>query len=158
MTNRRLTAAIGEQLPQVGAEQILSEPCKRDTAPCIGLAAVEVVRHDPDAVMAVMPADHVIRPEPALAKVIEFAARLVAEDPERMVTFGILPTYAAQSFGYIERGRRLPRRPPPSRRFIESLSFARSRRPTLPSSIWTVAIATGTRGSLSGGPGPFSTR
>ena len=57
--------------------------------------------------MAVMPADHVIRPEPALAKAIEFAARLVADDPERIVTFGILPTYAAQSFGYIERGAAL---------------------------------------------------
>jgi len=104
LTNRRLTGAIAEQLPQVGPEQILSEPCKRDTAPCIGLAALEIVRHDPAAVMAVMPADHVIRPEPALAKTIEFAARFVAEDPERIVTFGIKPTYAAQSFGYIERG------------------------------------------------------
>jgi mannose-1-phosphate guanylyltransferase len=104
VTNRRLTAAIAEQLPEVGLEQILSEPCKRDTAPCIGLAALEIVRHDPEAVMAVMPADHVIRPEPALAKTIAFAARLVADDPARIVTFGILPTYAAQSFGYIERG------------------------------------------------------
>ncbi len=62
VTNRRLTAAIAEQLPELPAEQILSEPCKRNTAPCIGLAALEVVRHDPDAIMAVMPADHVIRP------------------------------------------------------------------------------------------------
>ncbi|HTU26763.1 MAG TPA: mannose-1-phosphate guanylyltransferase [Pirellulales bacterium] len=104
VTNRRLTAAIAEQLPGVGTEQILSEPCKRDTAPCIGLAALEIVRDDPDAVMAVMPADHVIQPERAFVQAIEFAARLVADDPERIVTFGVTPTYPAQSFGYIERG------------------------------------------------------
>src|SRR5271154_4776565 len=59
VTNRGLAAAIAEQLPQAGHEQILSEPCKRATAPCIGLSALEIVRHDPAAVMAVMPADHV---------------------------------------------------------------------------------------------------
>ncbi len=104
--NRRLTAAIAEQLPDLAPQQILSEPCKRDTAPCIGLAALEIVRDDPQAVMAVMPADHVIQPEGALAQAIEFAAGLVADDPQRIVTFGVLPTYAAQSFGYIERGSR----------------------------------------------------
>ncbi len=104
VTNQRLTGAISEQLPLVAPEQILSEPCKRDTAPCIGLAALEIVRHDPEAVMAVMPADHVIQPESAFTKAIEFAARLVADDPEQIVTFGIVPTYPAQSFGYIERG------------------------------------------------------
>jgi mannose-1-phosphate guanylyltransferase len=104
VTNRRLTKAIAEQLSDLAPEQILSEPCKRDTAPCIGLAALEIARDDPQAVMAVMPADHVIRPEGSLARAIEFAAGLVADDPQRIVTFGVLPTYPAQSFGYIERG------------------------------------------------------
>jgi mannose-1-phosphate guanylyltransferase len=108
VTNRRLTKAIAEQLPELAAEQILSEPCKRDTAPCIGLAALEVVRGDPEAVMVVMPADHVIRPEGMLAQAIDFAASLVADDPRRIVTFGIVPTYPAQAFGYIERGAAVP--------------------------------------------------
>ena len=76
VTNRRLTVAIAEQLPNLAAEQILSEPCKRDTAPCIGLAALEVARDDPEAIMAVMPADHVIGPDGALAAAIDFAANL----------------------------------------------------------------------------------
>jgi mannose-1-phosphate guanylyltransferase len=54
--------------------------------------------------MAVMPSDHVISPEAAFRQSIELAARLVADSPERIVTFGIRPTYPAESFGYIERG------------------------------------------------------
>ena len=51
-----------EQLPELPAAAVVGEPCKRDTAPCIGLAALLVSRDDPDATMVVMPADHVIRP------------------------------------------------------------------------------------------------
>jgi mannose-1-phosphate guanylyltransferase len=104
VTNARLVAAIGEQLPELPAGSILGEPCKRDTAPCIGLAAFEVSRHDPDAIMAVMPADHVIRPEPLFRQWLEFAENLVKRESNLIVTFGIKPTYPAESFGYIERG------------------------------------------------------
>jgi mannose-1-phosphate guanylyltransferase len=83
---------------------ILGEPCKRDTAPCIGLAAICLSRDDSDAVMAVMPADHVIQPTERFQATITQAVRLVDAAPSRIVTFGIKPTYAAESFGYIERG------------------------------------------------------
>lgn len=106
-TNAKLAGAIGEQLPELPAEAILGEPCKRDTAPCIGLAALIVSRHDREATMAVMPSDHVIGPDAAFQQAIEFAAALVNESPGRIVTFGIRPTYAAEIFGYIERGERL---------------------------------------------------
>jgi mannose-1-phosphate guanylyltransferase len=106
-TNAKLAGVIGEQLPELPAEAILGEPCKRDTAPCIGLAALIVARHDKDATMAVMPSDHVIGPDAAFQQAIEFAAALVDESPARIVTFGIRPTYPAEIFGYIERGDRL---------------------------------------------------
>lgn len=106
-TNAKLTAAIGEQLPELPADALLGEPCKRDTAPCIGLAALLVSRHDPQATMAVMPSDHVIGPDESFQQAIEFAAALVDESPTRIVTFGIRPTYPAEIFGYIERGERL---------------------------------------------------
>lgn len=106
-TNAKLAAAIGEQLPELPAEAVLGEPCKRDTAPCIGLAALIVSRDDPQATMAVMPSDHVIGPDKAFQQAIEFAAALVDESPARIVTFGIRPTYPAEIFGYIERGERL---------------------------------------------------
>ena len=57
--------------------------------------------------MAVMPSDHVIGPDTAFQQAIEFAAALVEESPARIVTFGIRPTYAAEIFGYIERGERM---------------------------------------------------
>jgi mannose-1-phosphate guanylyltransferase len=106
-TNAKLAGVIAEQLPELPAEAILGEPCKRDTAPCIGLAALIVSRHDPQAIMAVMPSDHVIGPDSAFQQAIEFAAALVAESPTRIVTFGIKPTYPAEIFGYIERGELL---------------------------------------------------
>jgi mannose-1-phosphate guanylyltransferase len=106
-TNAKLAKAVADQLPELPAESILGEPCKRDTAPCIGLAALIVSHHDTEATMAVMPSDHVIGPDAAFRQAIEFAAALVDESPGRIVTFGVKPTYPAESFGYIERGERL---------------------------------------------------
>jgi mannose-1-phosphate guanylyltransferase len=104
VTNQRLVEPIAEQLPLLPPAAILGEPCKRDTAPCIGLAALQLVRDDPDAIMAVMPSDHVISPDSAFQQAIADAAALVESSPDRIVTFGIKPTYPAESFGYIERG------------------------------------------------------
>ena len=106
VTNCRLVEAIQQQLPELPARGIVGEPCKRDTAPCIGLAALLVTRvaGDADAVMAVMPADHVITPDEAFQAAIRQAAELVEATPGLIVTFGIKPTYAAEIFGYIERG------------------------------------------------------
>ena len=55
VTNDALAEAIRDQLPQLPASAVVGEPCKRDTAPCIGLAAMIVSRDDPDATMAVLP-------------------------------------------------------------------------------------------------------
>ena len=91
-------------MPELPAAAILGEPCKRDTAPCIGLAALHVLRRDPDATIAVMPSDHAIGPAAVFADAIRQAAEFVDLQPQRMITFGIRPTYPAESFGYIERG------------------------------------------------------
>ncbi len=104
VTNQRLVAGIQEQLPELPPTAIVGEPCKRDTAPCIGLAALAVRRTDPDATLAVMPSDHVIGTAESFQQAIQFAAGLVDEAPQRIVTFGIPPTYPAESFGYIQRG------------------------------------------------------
>jgi mannose-1-phosphate guanylyltransferase len=92
LTNQRLVDPIRRQLPQLPAESIVGEPCKRDTAPCIGLAAALVAKDDPDATLVVMPADHVISPREVFRQSIQQAAALVD----------------AQSFGYIERGEPIP--------------------------------------------------
>ena len=107
VTAGRLLDAVRRQLPQVPEAGLVGEPCKRDTAPCIGLAALLVSRHDPDAIMAVMPSDHVIRPAESFRDAIRQAATLVEQSPGRLVTFGIKPTYPAECFGYIQQGARL---------------------------------------------------
>jgi mannose-1-phosphate guanylyltransferase len=119
VTNVRLVDGMRKQLPELPTAAIVGEPCKRDTAPCIGLAALLVSRKDPEAVMAVMPADHVIRPAETFQAAIRKAADLVGESAGRIVTFGIRPTYPAEIFGYIHRSKAIgsvaagqePRRP-----------------------------------------------
>lgn len=105
LTNKTLVDAIAQQLPNVPRSSIVGEPAKRDTAPCIGLAASLVAAKDPEATMVVMPADHVIGPPEVFQQAINSAVALVDDDPERIVTFGIKPTYPAEVFGYIERDK-----------------------------------------------------
>jgi mannose-1-phosphate guanylyltransferase len=92
---------------RVAGQGHLGEPCKRDTAPCIGLAALVIAQTDPAATLAVMPADHVISPTESFQQALNIAAELVEQQPGRIVTFGIKPTFAAETFGYIERGESL---------------------------------------------------
>jgi mannose-1-phosphate guanylyltransferase len=125
-TTAQLAEKIAAGLPELPREAILAEPCKRNTAPCIGLAAIRVSRHDPDATMAVMPADHVIGPDESFRDAVRLAAAMVDRRPQRIVTFGIRPSYPAESFGYIERGEplagELPGESPDSRATKTELS------------------------------------
>jgi mannose-1-phosphate guanylyltransferase len=104
LTNQSLVEPIAAQLPDIPRQSIIGEPAKRDTAPCIGLAASLIVAEDADATMVVMPADHVIQPSGTFQQAIQSAVQLVEQDPKRIVTFGIKPTYPAEIFGYIQRG------------------------------------------------------
>lgn len=103
VTNRRLVEPIAEQLPELPRDSIIGEPCKRDTAPCVGLAAALVAARDPEATMVVMPADHVISTDEMFQSSLQHAVDLVDAEPNRIVTFGIRPTYPAEIYGYIER-------------------------------------------------------
>lgn len=89
-----------------GIRQLI-EPCRRNTAPCIGLAAIHASHEDPEATMLVVPSDQVVDPDEAFHDAVRCAASLVEEDPTRLVTFGIRPTYPSTGFGYIERGHEL---------------------------------------------------
>lgn len=104
LTNQLLVDSVRAQLPDVPPDNVVGEPCKRDTAPCIGLAAAMVHHLDPDGTMVVMPSDHVIASPKKFQSAILSGKKLIDEDPARIVTFGITPTYAAESFGYVQRG------------------------------------------------------
>lgn len=95
------------QLPELPTENIVGEPCGRDTAACIGLGAALVSRRDSDATMIVMPADHVIEPAQEFRRAVQGAVQLVNENPQALVTLGIPPTFPATGYGYIHRGEAL---------------------------------------------------
>jgi len=104
VTNKVHGAETGRQLPELPASNIIEEPCGRNTAPCIGLAALQISQSDPEGIMLVMPADHAIGPPAVFRRAIERAAAIVTRNPGALVLFGIRPTYPSVGFGYIERG------------------------------------------------------
>jgi mannose-1-phosphate guanylyltransferase len=99
--------AVRAQLPELPAGNVVAEPCPRDTAPCVGLAATIIAKKDPEGTMIVMPADHVIRPEETFRKTVKVAVGVIDADPTAFVTFGIRPTRPETGYGYIERGESL---------------------------------------------------
>jgi mannose-1-phosphate guanylyltransferase len=107
VTNQTQADETARQLSDIPRDQILIEPCGRNTAPCIGLAAISLLARDPNAVMLVCPADHVIGPAEVFQAAVKQAAKIVERDPEALVLFGVKPTYPSTGFGYIERGKPL---------------------------------------------------
>ncbi len=95
---------VRRQLSEIPAENIIVEPIGRNTAPCVALSAMIVKERDPDGVIAVLPADHVItKPDKLRATVDKILARLNAS-PDRLATIGVKPSYPETGYGYIKRG------------------------------------------------------
>lgn len=96
---------LKRQVPDIPEENFLLEPLPRGTAPVVGLAAIALQQHDPQAVMAILTADHYIGNEDRFRHLLT-AAHDVAHD-DFLVTLGIEPTFPATGYGYIQRGERL---------------------------------------------------
>lgn len=103
VTGLKHARELMRQLPEVPAKNILTEPVGRNTAACIGLAAVHVQKRAKDGVMVVLPSDHGIADPGQYRKVIAAAAR-VAERENALVTVGLKPTSPHTGFGYMEGG------------------------------------------------------
>jgi mannose-1-phosphate guanylyltransferase/mannose-6-phosphate isomerase len=99
---------VREELDRAGIEPraIILEPIARNTAPAIAIAALVAMKDDPDAILAVMPSDHVIADETLFAESIRRAAKVA--ETGRLVLFGITPTEPHTGYGYIKRGAALP--------------------------------------------------
>jgi mannose-1-phosphate guanylyltransferase len=82
------------------SDHILSEPSARNTAACIGYAAMEIVRKYGDGVMIITPADHYIKDEAGFVRILNSAVRC-ADETGKLVTIGINPTFPSSGFGYI---------------------------------------------------------
>ncbi|MCC8136465.1 MAG: mannose-1-phosphate guanylyltransferase [Clostridiales bacterium] len=100
-TNKDYRNLVKEQLPGLPDENILCEPVGRNTAPCIGLGAVHISRKYEDAVMYVLPSDHLIKFNNMFLTVLKDAAE-VAEKGDNLVTIGITPDYPETGYGYIK--------------------------------------------------------
>ncbi|MBT8484727.1 MAG: mannose-1-phosphate guanylyltransferase [Phycisphaerales bacterium] len=99
---------IRRALPEFTDEQILGEPVGRDTVNAVGLTAAVLSARDPDAVFAVLTADHLIEPDAEFRRGLDLGFGLVEAEPHRFVTFAIAPTFAATSYGWVERGDPVP--------------------------------------------------
>ncbi|HEY7305073.1 MAG TPA: sugar phosphate nucleotidyltransferase [Bryobacteraceae bacterium] len=100
ITNELLQNEIRKQLPEIREEQIVAEPAQRNTAPCIALAAQIFHRLDPQGVMGVFPADHLILKEGKFRAFVKAAFR--AAETSEVVVLGIQPRWAETGYGYIE--------------------------------------------------------
>ncbi len=99
---------VAEQLRLAGKDdaRILLEPCGRNTAPAIAIAALAIQEVDPDATLLVLPADHLIADTDAFIEAVNAARELSAES--HLVTFGVVPDVPETGYGYIRRGEQLP--------------------------------------------------
>ena len=105
-TNAEYVYFVREQLPQVPEENIIAEPAMRDTAPCIGLAASMIAARDPEAVMAVVYADHLVKDEEEFAHKLKVTAALAAEEN----TLNIIEVHAKTpntNLGYVRIGGKI---------------------------------------------------
>lgn len=100
-TNRSYKALVRQQLPELPEENILCEPVAKNTAPCIGLGAMHIAKKYEDAVMFVLPSDHLIKYNAMYLDTLRRASE-VAEEGENLVTLGIMPDYPETGYGYIK--------------------------------------------------------
>src|SRR5829696_4320533 len=104
VTGEAYVAETRKQLPELPASNIIGEPEGRDTAPCVGLGAAVIGKVDPDATIAVMPADHAIEPVQEFRRALHAAEQFAHDFPDKLITFGIHPTFPSTGYGYIKRG------------------------------------------------------
>lgn len=103
VTNAAYAGIVKEQLPQIKESNILLEPARRNTAPCICWAASHIYAMDPEASIVTLPSDHLILKENAFLETLEEGFRFV-ESGDRLLTLGINPTSPQTGYGYIQRG------------------------------------------------------
>lgn len=103
VTNANYAGLVSEQLPNVPERNILLEPAARNTAPCIGLAAAVIRKRYGDAIMLVLPSDHLIKFNQMFIDTLKNSIS-VAEKGNNLVTIGITPTYPETGYGYIHFG------------------------------------------------------
>lgn len=101
VTNENYVELVKQQLPLIRPENVLSEPSRRNTAPCIAYAAYRIHSFDPDATMIVCPSDHIIFDEVAFIDHVQSATK-ASQKNNWLMTLGIMPTRPDTGYGYIQ--------------------------------------------------------
>ena len=134
--------ALRKELQRLPRRNFLAEPYGKNTAPCIGLAALEVVAKDPGAVMVILPADHWVADDNAFRNTIGSAVE-IATRQDSLVTIGIRPNYPETGYGYIMKGKSLggkPRAAYQVKRFREKPSVSMAQQLIRQGSLWNSGI------------------
>ncbi|HEY7714338.1 MAG TPA: sugar phosphate nucleotidyltransferase [Candidatus Binatia bacterium] len=135
--------ALRHVLSALPRNNFLTEPQGKNTAPCVGLAALEIVRRNPEAIMIVLPADHWVINGAAFRRTLK-AAIALAKQHDRLITIGIRPNYPETGYGYIMKGSASSARASPAsflvRRFTEKPTLAAARRLIRRGSLWNSGI------------------
>ncbi len=101
VTNKEYISLVSEQLPDIDEKNILSEPFRKNTAPCIAYASEKIRKADPEAVMVVAPSDHFIQHEEKFLRVIRSGLEFATKS-DALLTLGIEPVRPETGYGYIQ--------------------------------------------------------
>lgn len=104
VTNKEYLGIIKEQLPQIKESNILLEPARRNTAPCVCWAAKHIYAMDQEAVIVTLPSDHLVLKEQEFCNAIDEGFEFV-EQGNRLLTLGIKPSGPNTGYGYIQQGK-----------------------------------------------------
>ena len=100
VTNKKYASLVSEQLPEINKENILLEPCRRNTAPCIAYVSWQIKSKDPKANVVVTPSDHIVTDTDEFRRVIKSCLKFTA-GTDAIVTLGMTPTRPETGYGYI---------------------------------------------------------
>ncbi|MBI4717805.1 MAG: NTP transferase domain-containing protein [Planctomycetes bacterium] len=128
ITNQVYLPVVARELPELPDENLLGEPAGRDTANAVGLAAAILADRDPDAVVGVFTADHIITPLDRFREAADKAFRAAEENPDALVTMGVRPNRPDTAYGYVHRGERIADGVYEVRQFIEKPNLAEAMR------------------------------
>ena len=100
VTNEIYKDLVLEHIPDIPKENIIIEPVTKNTAPCIGLAAIHIAKKNPDSKMIILPSDHLIKFNEIFIDTLKIALDVV-EKGDNLATIGITPNYPETGYGYI---------------------------------------------------------
>ncbi len=101
VTNKKYADVVKEQLPEMPADHVLCEPCRRNTAPCIAYVSWRIKSQDPKANVVVTPSDHIVTNVDEFRRVVKQCLDFT-EDSDAIVTLGMKPTRPETGYGYIQ--------------------------------------------------------